>query len=287
MSKHTWECTGAQWGEELLWESSSINNSVWSIILAWLGGWWWAEGGRGTSRDTVMNEEIREREEEAEPGISRVLFMLGFVAFSQAVVMNSLDPERFLQSKHNFLSRVYLTFAFYSFKETSWGLRTFKANFICELFEKRLLFFLNYNLQCFVQQGCKNRSSLHTCTYTRDRNQCVIIALVFLFVYFRKHLLAFILNCSSKSAARIFALSRPLLSGWVSCYESTSPPRKPMPYSQSAISVSWANYFTGGFSQGCMSPCLSAAIDKALFTINMPLRFVIRRAAGVFVTVQL
>lgn len=53
-----------------------------------------------------MNEEIREREEEAEPGISRVLFMLGFVAFSQAVpvVMNSLDPERFLQSKHNFLS---------------------------------------------------------------------------------------------------------------------------------------------------------------------------------------
>lgn len=89
-----------------------------------------------------MNEEIREREEEAEPGISRVLFMLGFVAFSQAVVMNSLDPERFLQSKHNFLSRVYLTFAFYSFKETSWGLRTFRANFICELFEKRLYFLI-------------------------------------------------------------------------------------------------------------------------------------------------
>lgn len=36
-----------------------------------------------------------------------------------------------------------------------------------------------------------------------------------------------------------------------------------------------------------MSPCLSSAIDKTLFTINMPLRFVIRRAAGVFVTVQL
>ncbi len=86
------------------------------------------------------------------------------------------------------------------------------------------------------------------------------------------------------------------MSGAVRVSELVHPPllplaqhHYPMPHSQSAMLVSWANYFTGACTLlgAVCRPSLSAAIHKALFAVNMLLRIVSQRAAVVSVTVRL